>query len=128
MSPDDDDEFVLRSLQFYERAVPSIAADLNAHRSGFRPLDVALNAFDGIELRYQRLGGPSVEHTNLPLAGDLPAALVAMAGAFQDKELTGGDNTWPGCLPGHAHPPDPDVIAGVACWRCPRNGETVSVI
>ncbi len=124
-----DDELVLDALECYERAVRRVADDFARRGAVTRPKGVHLDSLDTIILLVDR-PGPAGESSlgSLHPTRDLEAAVVELADLVQEKEFDEGDNTWPGCLPAHTHPPAAALVDGVACWTCPRSDAPVAAI
>ncbi|SCG34269.1 hypothetical protein [Micromonospora coxensis] len=73
-------------------------------------------------------GGRSGAVGALPMVRTVEEAVVALADILQEKALEEGDTAWPGCRPGHPHPPTPRLSGGTAVWSCPRDAGTLSGI
>ncbi|MGC1212931.1 MAG: hypothetical protein WA890_16890 [Micromonospora sp.] len=126
--PDADgyDELVLGALECYERAVRRVAQDFARRGAVVQPLGVDLGALDALHVRFGRRGRAR-EGTlgSLRPTRDLEQAVVELADLLQEKEFDEGDTSWPGCLPGHTHPPTAALVDGVACWQCPSSHATL---
>ncbi|MEV4490186.1 hypothetical protein AB0K04_08740 [Micromonospora coxensis] len=142
MSRDDE---VLHSLDHYETALRRVSADFASRGAAVEPIGVQLGEMNGIFVSYRVTSGggprpydqppvPGDRRDRLPGVGALPMvttveeAVVALADILQEKALEEGDTAWPGCRPGHPHPPTPRLSAGTAVWSCPRDTTTLSGI
>ncbi|MER5338140.1 hypothetical protein [Micromonospora sp. NPDC002717] len=125
-SGDEDDELLLGALECYERAVRRVAQDFARRGAVIEPMGVYLDAVDALHVRFGRRGQAQEGILgSLPPTRDLELAVVEMADLLQEKEFDEGDTTWPGCLPGHSHPPTAALVCGVACWQCRRSHASV---
>ncbi|TDC81780.1 hypothetical protein E1193_13810 [Micromonospora sp. KC606] len=126
---DEDVDLVLGALECYERAVHRVAQDFARRGAVIQPVGVYLDALDALHVCFGRRGQTQEGILgSLRPTRDLELAIVEMADLLQEKEFDEGDITWPGCLPGHAHPPTATLSGGVACWQCPRSHESVFLI
>ncbi|MFI7578567.1 hypothetical protein [Micromonospora sp. NPDC049497] len=92
-------------------------------------MGVDLDALDALLVNVGRRGqGRESSLGSLRPTRDPELAVVELADLLQEEEFDEGDTTWPGCLPGHSHPPVATVVDGVAHWRCPRSDALVSRI
>jgi hypothetical protein len=115
------------SLERYLDAAPRVGEDFARRGAGLRDLIVERTDQDTVGVRFRR--GDSSRRLSLPFpVRDVESAVVALADRLQEKEIEEGDTSWPGCLPGHPHPPEPALVAGRASWRCPRTGEPIDPI
>ncbi len=121
----DHDESTLLALDHYAAAAPRVTRAFARRGAVLEGLVVELHELDVIVVRYRSRGSDRMLGA-LPLAPDLEGAVAALSDRLQEKEIEAGDNTWPGCLPGHPHPPTPAVVNGRASWQCPRTGATVA--
>jgi hypothetical protein len=123
------DDQVLLALEVYQRAADRVAHDFAQRGATIEPQGVDLGFLDAIVVRYRQRGRTDVSILGtLPLVTSLTEATVVLADVLQEKELEAGANTWPGCLPGHAHPPKPAVVSSFASWLCPSDDVTLSLI
>ncbi|MEH1057713.1 hypothetical protein V6U89_21210 [Micromonospora sp. CPCC 206171] len=124
-----DDELVLGALECYERAVRRVAQDFARRGAVIQPMGVYLDALDALQVSFGRRGQAQESSLgSLRLTRDLELAVVELADLLQEKEFDEGDTTWPGCLPGHSHPPAATLVDGVASWQCPRSHASLSPI
>ncbi len=114
-------------LARYTAAAPRVGQDFARRGAGLRDLVIELTDQDVIVVRFRHGGTSRLLSLPFPVA-DPESAAVALADRLQEKEIEEGGTSWPGCLPGHPHPPEPAVIAGRASWRCPRTGARIAVI
>ncbi len=111
----------------YTAAALRVSRDFARRGAGLRDLEIEPPGQDVIMVRFRR--GDSIRRHSLvfPVA-DVESAVVALADLLQEKEVEEGDTSWPGCLPGHPHPPTPALVTGRASWMCPRTGEPLAEI
>lgn len=123
------DELVLGALECYERAVRRVAQDFARRGAVIQPMGVYLDALDTLHVSFGRRGQATESSLgslgSLRLTRDLESAVVELADLLQEKEFDEGDTSWPGCLPGHPHPPAATIVDGVAHWQCPRSRASV---
>ncbi|MCZ7420034.1 hypothetical protein O7605_10940 [Verrucosispora sp. WMMA2121] len=126
---DVDDELVLGALECYERAVRRVARDFARRGAVIQPIGVYLDTLDVLLVCYGRRGQAHRGSVgSLRVTGELELAVVELADLLQEEEFDEGDTAWPGCLPGHSHPPNAALVDGVACWQCPKSHASVSPI
>jgi hypothetical protein len=111
----------------YETALGRLKADL-AGATSITP-SVVVDFTDPDEYQYAFVDPDGSEHrTMLALVEDIEAATVQLAGPFQEDVL---EMLWgpasPSC-PGHVHPPEPQLLDGMAVWRCPTTEAVVGRI
>jgi hypothetical protein len=116
------DDYLLR----YTAAAPRVSQDFARRGAGLRDLAIERTDQDAIVVRFRLRDSPRLLNLPFPVA-DVEGAVVALADLLQEKEIEAGDTSWPGCLLGHPHPPEPAVVAGRASWTCPRTGEPIAV-
>ncbi|TDB76611.1 hypothetical protein [Micromonospora sp. KC723] len=123
---DEDDELVLGALACYERAVHRVAQDFARRGAVIQPMGVYLDSLDALHVCFGKRGQAHVGILgSLRPTGELELAVVELADLLQEKEFDEGDTAWPGCLPGHSHPPIAALVNGFACWQCPQNHASV---
>ncbi len=111
----------------YTAAALRVSQDFARRGAGLQDLEIEPPGRDIIMVRFRR--GDSIRrHSLLFPVGDVESAVVALADLLQEKEVEEGDTSWPGCLPGHPHPPAPTLVTGRASWTCPRTGKALAEI
>ncbi|SCG55333.1 hypothetical protein [Micromonospora halophytica] len=123
------DDEVLHSLDCYETALRRVSADFGSRGAAVEPVSVRLGALAGVLVDYRVAGGgdPYTVGT-LPMVTTVEEAVVALADLLQEEALECGDTAWPGCRPGHPHPPTPCLSGGTAVWSCPRDATALAGI
>jgi hypothetical protein len=117
-------------LTLYRTAARVVFADAVARGGRLARLAVEAGGA-GLLLRY-RLTGDARDG----LAGALPPevstvaeAVVALADLLQEQLIEAGpDRSWPGCVPGHGHPPAARLVSGTPVWACDRTGAVAGPI
>ncbi|MEH0971108.1 hypothetical protein V6U77_08205 [Micromonospora sp. CPCC 205546] len=121
------EEDVLTSLDHYEHAVIRVAGEFRAHDAPVEPRHVRLDDLDSIVVDYGTAGQcRTYSLGGLPAVASVEEAIVELTDLLQEKVLEAGDTAWPGCLPGHRHPPSARLVSGAAVWTCPEHGTTLA--
>jgi hypothetical protein len=127
--PDQSVEAILGALDHYATALGRVAHDFAARGASLTPARVRLAELDAIVVDYGRPGRAEVSTIGaLPVVSSVELAVVELADLLQEKVLESGDVLWPGCLPGHSHPPAPRLSSGTAVWACPKESIAVGPI
>ncbi|GAA4670189.1 hypothetical protein [Phytohabitans rumicis] len=122
------DEDVLTSLDHYDNAVRRVADDFRARGAPIEPRQVRLDDLDSIVVDYSGVGQSDAYLGSLPNVASVEEAAVELADLLQEEAIESGDVLWPGCLPGHSHPPTPRLANGTAVWACPKDGIVITRI
>ncbi|MGB2571266.1 hypothetical protein ACPFP2_22865 [Micromonospora citrea] len=123
------DDEVLHSLDHYEAALRRISADFGSRGAAVEPVGVRLDTLDSILVDYRVTGrGDPYAVGALPMVTTVEEAVVALADLLQEEALELGDTVWPGCRPGHTHPPTPRLSGGTAVWSCPADATALADI
>lgn len=87
----------------------------------FEGFEVRLRVFDTV-IRGRAAAGPTQQM--------VVVSLVDAVMEYLPENLAGAglDSAWPGCLPGHSHPPEFRIVDDHFAWQCPTTHEIVSVI